>query len=956
MEGQSVEDLLERLKSALASRYSIEREVGAGGMATVYLAEDLKHHRQVAIKVLKPEYAATVGPERFLREIEIAAQLHHPHILPLHDSGDAGGFLYFVMPYVPERSLRSRLDTEGRLPIADAVRVLRDVADALAHAHQRGVVHRDIKPENVLLSGHHALVTDFGVAKAMSEAADGQHLTGAGITLGTPTYMAPEQAAAEPNLDHRLDIYALGVLAYEMLTGRPPFERPTVPQLLTAHMTQAADPVSRHRDDVPPELEQVVMRCLEKEPADRLQSAEEFLAQLEKLTTPTAGVTPTEARPVATAPHHQRRVWAAAMVVAAVVAVAAAVFRPWAGPRLDGDLFLVPPFDVLDAELADPWRQGLAQIVANNLDGAGPLRAVPPSVVFRRWSGSADRATVRDAAVASGAGLAVYGRLVAAGPDSVRLTATLFDVAAGTALAEFAVRDVADRIDRLADSLSMRVIGELGRVRGIGVVRLGSLGSSSPTAVKAFLKGEQLYWRMELDSARLQYERAITEDSGFALAHNRLARAGSWGTHQGFTREFLRAGALNHGLARRESLLLASDSLFAASSMFSGDSASWLRFRRLFTTAVEATQSYPMDPQAWYALGEVRLHYGTYAGTPLEHARAAFERAVQLDSAFAPAYLHLFELSLLRDGPEAARHYVERYLAQRVGGMQAMVGRLLHGLLDPRQAHSANLQALLDSLPSDAFPYIFFHLDNWPDSAETAVRLGRAWAASADSVQGSGFLAFALAHRGHLREAYAVGGTRTWPELLELALLGIVPPETADSVTASSLEVGNGWLAYGSLRWWVSRRDTTMLDRAASWFEAVGLPYARSATRAYRALATGDSSEALRRLAGLRTWPCFYCYHERVVQAQLLSSVGDYEAALALLDEWRWPLEVARRAEMVLWALERARLNEILGNRDAAREDFSYVFDAWRNADPELQPYVDEVRAALLRLGAESLD
>ena len=206
-------DAPSKLAEALSGRYTIERELGAGGMATVYLAEDMKHRRNVAVKVLRAELAATVGPDRFLREIETVAQLTHPHILPLHDSGDANGFLYYVMPYVEGESLRSRLAREGELPIADAVRLLRDVADALALAHRRGVVHRDIKPDNVLLSGQHAYVTDFGVAKAVSEATGRQQLTTVGVTLGTPTYMAPEQAAADPNVDHRADLYAFGVLA-----------------------------------------------------------------------------------------------------------------------------------------------------------------------------------------------------------------------------------------------------------------------------------------------------------------------------------------------------------------------------------------------------------------------------------------------------------------------------------------------------------------------------------------------------------------------------------------------------------------------------------------------------------------------------------------------------------------------------------------------------------------------
>src|SRR5437764_13339113 len=213
-------DLSERVRTSLAGHYAIERELGRGGMATVYLAEDVKHHRKVAVKVLRPELAATLGEDRFFREIEVAAQLQHPHILPLLDSGQAEGFLYYVMPYVEGESLRERLAQHGELPVHDAVRILSEVVDALAHAHQHGVVHRDIKPDNILLSGRHALVMHFGVANAVSEATGRQTLTTAGVALGTPAYMAPEQAAADPHLDHRVDIYAVGVLAYELLTDR----------------------------------------------------------------------------------------------------------------------------------------------------------------------------------------------------------------------------------------------------------------------------------------------------------------------------------------------------------------------------------------------------------------------------------------------------------------------------------------------------------------------------------------------------------------------------------------------------------------------------------------------------------------------------------------------------------------------------------------------------------------
>lgn len=268
-------------------------------MATVYLAEDRKHGREVALKVLRPELAATMGPERFAREIQVAARLQHPHILPLHDSGEADGFLYFVMPYVAGESLRARLDRVGELPIADAVRIATQVVDALAHAHAMGVVHRDIKPDNVLLSGRHALVADFGVAKAVSEATGRHGLTTAGVALGTPMYMAPEQATADPQIDQRVDIYAVGVLLYEMLAGRPPFHGLSAPQLLAAHVTEAPRPLRTLRDACSPALEAVVMRCLAKRPADRYQDAEALLQALEPLGATSGDITPAQTRPMA---------------------------------------------------------------------------------------------------------------------------------------------------------------------------------------------------------------------------------------------------------------------------------------------------------------------------------------------------------------------------------------------------------------------------------------------------------------------------------------------------------------------------------------------------------------------------------------------------------------------------------------------------------------------------------
>jgi Tol biopolymer transport system component len=268
-------ETVERLRAALADRYVIDRELGAGGMATVYLADDVKHRRQVAVKVLNSGLAAAVGPERFLREIEIAARLHHPHILPLYDSGEADGFLYFVMPLVEGASLRDRLDREQQLPLDDALRITREVADALGHAHSQGIIHRDIKPENILLESGHAVVADFGIARAIS-AAGGQTLTGTGMAIGTPAYMSPEQAAGGKNLDGRSDLYALGCVLYEMLAGQPPFTGPTGDSVIRQHMAAEPPDITTIRPAVPASVAAALRRALAKTPADRFPNAAAF--------------------------------------------------------------------------------------------------------------------------------------------------------------------------------------------------------------------------------------------------------------------------------------------------------------------------------------------------------------------------------------------------------------------------------------------------------------------------------------------------------------------------------------------------------------------------------------------------------------------------------------------------------------------------------------------------------
>ena len=366
-------DPIARLQAAVALRYAIERELGRGGMATVYLAEDLKHHRRIAIKVLRPELAAALGPNRFLREIETAARLNHPHILPLHDSGEADGLLYYVMPFVEGESLRDRLAREGQLPLEDAVQIAREVSDALSYAHSQDVVHRDIKPENILLAGGHALVVDFGIGRAIT-AAGGDRLTQTGISVGTPAYMSPEQATGATRLDGRSDLYSLGCVLYEMLAGHPPFLGVTARELIARHTLDPVPSLQSVRPGVPNAVEQAIARALAKAPADRFATAAALSAALDDAVT-----APPEPD---VRPRVSRRLWAwigVGALAAAAGTAAALRLRP---PLYTPGRVVVAPFESQtgDSALSDFTRQ-LATTLPDAIAREGVGEPVPVTTV-----------------------------------------------------------------------------------------------------------------------------------------------------------------------------------------------------------------------------------------------------------------------------------------------------------------------------------------------------------------------------------------------------------------------------------------------------------------------------------------------------------------------------------------------------------------------------------------------
>jgi len=463
----------ERLTKALADRYQIEREIGSGGMATVFLAQDLKHNRRVAIKVLRPELAATLGPDRFVREIEIAAQLSHPHILPLHDSGEAKGILYYVMPYVEGESLRERLDRVGKLSVAEAVRLTDEIASALSYAHEQGIVHRDVKPENIMLSGGRAVVADFGIGRAVT-AAGGDRLTGTGFAVGTPAYMSPEQAYGDA-VDGRSDVYALGCVAYEMVSGRAPFEADT-PQALFAKQVAGTIPSLRARDPaIPLFVERAVERALAKQPADGFQTASEFA---EALTT----------EMVVARVGRRRGSWRATAGAAIGVVVVAAW---WLSTVLGGPAYerlaVLPPANLMNDPDQDYLVQGVHNALISELQRAGVMVIARTSVLQYEDT----QKPVREIAGELGVDALIESSVFRAG-DSVEMEVRLVDGGTQQYVSEPITRAGELRnVLALYRDLTRAVASEIhAALTPQAEARLATAREVNPQAYEAYLQGQ----------------------------------------------------------------------------------------------------------------------------------------------------------------------------------------------------------------------------------------------------------------------------------------------------------------------------------------------------------------------------------------------------------------------------------------------------------------------------------
>ena len=618
-----------RLQSALGDRYRIERELGRGGMATVYLAHDLRHDRPVALKVFHPELAAVLG-ERFLREIRVAAKLSHPHILTVHDSGESAGFLWYTMPVVDGESLRERIRREGQLPVEEAVRIARTVAEALDFAHAHGIVHRDIKPENILLFGNEPMVADFGIALAM-DAAGPDRLTQTGFSLGTPAYMSPEQACAEPRLDGRTDIYSLGCVLYEMLAGEPPYTGPT-PQAAVARRLTEPPPSLRTVRDLPDALERAVHKALARSPADRFATGRDFVRAITEAVT--AAPETTLSRPGAPALRRRSpKTLAAALLLAVALGLGLAWMAsrrsPTAVPPPETQLAVLP-FSVPGAGPFAYLVEGMVDLLSRNLNGVGSQVTVDPGRVMSALRGGEDRGVQdagrgREIARRLGAGRYILGSVHAAG-GHLRIRAQLYeqDSAAVRPIADAGVEGDSTALFDLVDELSAQLLVGAGRGQGARLAQTAALTTGSLPALKVYLDAERNLRAARFDSAVAGFQLAVDLDTSFALAHYRLAAAAMWTGRMGLLMPAVtRALALAKRLGERDRRLL---SAFALLVRGAPDEA-----ERQYREILEA---YPDELEARFQLGNVLYNYNAPRGRPPAEATEQYSRVLEVDPEF----------------------------------------------------------------------------------------------------------------------------------------------------------------------------------------------------------------------------------------------------------------------------------------------------------------------------------
>jgi serine/threonine-protein kinase len=954
-----VTDQAARLAAALAGRYRIERELGRGGMATVYLAEDVKHRRHVAIKVLQPELTAALGPERFLREIEISARLDHPHILPLYDSGAADGFLYYVMPFVEGESLRDRLNRERQLPLDDALAIAREVADALSYAHSHDVVHRDVKPENILLAGGHARVADFGIARAIS-AAGGDRLTATGLAIGTPAYMSPEQAMGSAELDGRSDLYSLGCVLYEMLGGEPPFTGSTVESVVRQHVSADPRPITTIRPAVPSQVASALMRALAKVPADRFSPAAQFAEALRVPPSAGGGEPGVQAPGLATRRAARMRALLLGGVALAVAAGgflaaralgigpgAAAVGSGVAAQRerlLLADFENRTPDPTHGATVTELMRIGLAQSrVVTILDPSqvarllelmqrDPSQGFPATVAMEAAERGGVNAVITGEVRAVGSRLALSARLVSPGGE---VLAAQQETAAGP-------DELVAAVDRLSRSLRQQFGESLRSIRRNKP--LDQVTTGSMRALRLYSQGMQASNQGDDVRAVDLLEEAVAEDSTFAMGYRKLAIILS-------NRAELRSRAVEAAARAYEhrDRLTERERLAVTAAYYTVVSGNRDRTISAYRTLLDA---YPDD---YLALNNLGVIYSQLR----DHARAAeyYRRALAVDSTVRLHYSNLASALSQQKQFDSAAVILDRFESRFPENPEVIIARVIHAA--QRKDFEA-ARRLGDSLMAAQRGTVFWEAIAYEWLATLAAMRGqlelarrqwsRAFTLTAERNLPGPFLTRAA--RRAIAETLLTGdreaGRRALDEALARYPLGSLEP--------LDRPYGHLAMAYATVA-----RPETARRLLAEYDAAADADHGREAqawahgARGVIALAEeryGDATHALRRFD--EQSDCATCALAWLAQAYDRAAQGD--SARILLERLVETPSAAVWYDAGHLARGYRRLGELYeqrGEPDRAAEYYGRLVELWAQADPALQPQVGEVRAALTRIAAE---
>ncbi len=985
---------LDRLRLALAGRYTILRELGRGGMATVYLAQDLNHQRAVALKVLHSEFATAVRAERFIREIEIAARLHHPHILSLYESGEAGGTLYYVMPNVEGETLRERLAREQRLLVADALKIARDVAGALSYAHVRGIVHRDIKPENIFLSDRYALIADFGIARDVT-AAGGNTLTETGLAIGTPVYMSPEQGGGSGKVDGRSDIYSLGCVVYEMLAGQPPFTGPTAQVILARHALDPVPPLSTARPSVPASVVAATERALAKVPADRFSTADEFARALET----TADVAELKNSKSAAA---GKRLFARSVVAMLVATVLVAVGVRFLAPLLSSsgedsaanNRIIVLPFAYRGSAEHRDLGETMVNLLSATLDGTDDMHTVDPRDVLSvaQNDNEANPDLGRAIAKRFDAGHFVVGEIVEAG-GLLRINSRLYGrMEDGDAYVQGAVEGSADSLHGLVDDLTAQLlVGSLGAGTRLSIVAAAT--TESLEALKAYLGGERHYQSgvSGRGAAFDAFQRTVEMDSTFALAWYRLSQLAYFSNKAPELHRPAGETALRYAgeLHEREQHLLAAYVAYLRGNAAVADS-----LHR------ETLRGYPEDLEAWYGLLLTLGEYAHILGVDEATARQLAMRVLRYEPEYPMGLWHIWTLEATARVSVGIDQMLERILVERPPGW---LERSVHAFgsgdpaeekliltearsADPGDVLLAGWRVFLTAQkPSSALQFSRI-VEQGPESLQWAA-LNHLLSASYELARGQRRAAqerfdelmlhnsaWALEDAAYWSLAPAFEASRSELEARRDALLRWNAESVAPAL-ASGSSLGPWWSFFsarhdglhGHLRLYLLGRlsielgETKAALRYADDLEGFETPeFAGSLSldlaqsiRAHVLAEAGQTADALlaleaapRRVPWGQNQVSWFSTQpqERYLRAELLEELGRYEDALGWyqsLTYWFHPIMAGPSY------LRQARIYARLGDREKAVEYYGRFINLWEGSDAEFQHRVETARRSI---------